>query len=85
MDNKEVLAEFQERLDKYARDEKIEQYDRLVFINDILFFLGNAIDSEKFNWSPGYNKFVATVIYPIALRAHEAQKANFKRKLGNGE
>jgi hypothetical protein len=81
---REALAKLQEILQHYDEAEDLERYTEETYINDILFFLGKSIDEDMHNWAQGYRKFMATRIYPKALREHEEHRAHFARKLGNG-
>lgn len=79
---REALERLNKHLEHYAKDEYVEGYDENVFIHDILFFLGKSVDKVEYNWSTGFRKFLADIVYPKALRAHEEHKAHFARKLG---
>ena len=81
-DGRKSLEQLQTMLDEYGMTEHIEGYSEVTFINDVLYFLGKSIDDENYGWAQGFRKFLASVIYPNALRAHEDEKANFTRKLG---
>ncbi len=81
---REALKELQKILEHYDEVENLEEYVEDTYINDILFFLGKSIDEDMHSWAQGYRKFMATRIYPKALKEHEEHRAHFARKLGNG-
>jgi len=79
---RQALKELKGHLDRYSKEESLEGYDENVFVHDVLFFLGKSVDKVEYNWSTGFRKFLARIIYPAALHAHEEHKAHFARKLG---
>jgi len=60
------LEVLQSTLTKYVDNEQIENYSEDCFIQDVLFFLGKAIDSEKYGYDARtYRRFLAQKIAPI--------------------
>jgi hypothetical protein len=57
----EVVTTFKKSMDDYPKTVRNDWNDQ-VFIDDILYCLGIAIDKEKYQYGQGYRKFKADLI-----------------------
>ena len=82
-DTRKALTELKSILDNYEIDEEVEKYAKETFIADVIFFLGKAVDKEKYGYDArAFRDFLAIEIYEMANAAHKSRKNQFARRLG---
>jgi len=80
-DTRAALGRLNEILARYE-NETLEWYEEKMFIKDILFFLGKAIDEKKCREAKTFRYFLNDKIHPIADDARTSVKKEFARELG---
>lgn len=53
----DAIRKFQHYIDTYTEQPNWTKYDKMMFVRDVIYGLGIAIDSDEFEYYPGYLQF----------------------------
>lgn len=54
---KESIQDFQDYIATYREQPNWTKYDKMMFVRDVIYGLGIAVDREEFEYQPGYVRF----------------------------
>jgi hypothetical protein len=54
---KDVVAKLTHYMDTYDKQYGYVDYDDAIFINDVLYGIGIALDEKEYKYAPGFIKF----------------------------